>query len=652
MRSSSKGRTWLIAAAVVLGLFVVVLSALALPLAPFRAVGVLAAELLHLTAAVVGGSLLMRLARCETPGLLGRLVFGGALGLGLLSLVSLALAGLGLCNAATPWVADALVLTAGLGRLRALAAELGDAWIRLDLSFVMASRIPLLAALAVVSLLHLAPPFLPSGPETGGKAHALTAQAEVRSDLRAALAARPDPAVTPVDGLLLHGRLSSGEAGARLHVALLAALLTAGGFLHARRRLGGRAAAWVGVCLASSPALLLLDVADPAACWIALHGFLFFAELSDWSSRPVPGKVTLACLHGGLCLSQSAAGLAVFGSVLLFTLLVESLVERQSPLRLLPGLAGILLIASATALPFALADAWLLRDSPISRAEARWVQGEEQALASGEAGLRWTSAGAGLRGPEASAEGPLRRLAPLGPLVLGLLLLLPFATETPEPLRHAVLMLLLAVLAWLLPPPWGTGALVLPVAALCAGAAARALLALGGAPAKLTALLVGLAAPVTLLAAFNAGPDLFTGAAVMTGGTSRSEALARFVPDHPLVAAVSLHARPRQDLVLLVGDLTDSQYEAPVLRWPAASRLREPEELASALRSAAVTLVALERSSERAPPPEALSSLESVGGLPEDGPWALYRVPRAGARAPGADEEPLDAEPPASVPAD
>ena len=645
----SKGRTWLIAAAVVLGLLVVLTSAVALPFAPFRSFAVLAAELVHLTAAVVGGSLLMRLARCEAPGVLGRFVFGGTLGLGLLALLTLLLAGLGLTNAATPWIADGIVLLAGLGRLRALVGELGDAWIRLDLSFVMASRIPLLAALAVVSLLHLAPPFLPSGPETGGEAQALAAQAAIRGDLREALTARPDEPVDPIDGLLLHGRLSSGESGARLHVALLAALLTAGGFLHARRRLGGQAAAWVGVCLASSPALLVLDIADPASVWIALHGFLFFAELSDWSSRPAPGKVALACLHGGLCLAQSAAGLAVFGAVLAFTILVESLVERQSPVKLLPGLTGIILIAGTTALPFALTDSWLHRDSPVARAEARWFSAET--APSSSAGT-WVEAGAGLHGPTAAAEGPLRRVALLGPLILGLLLLLPLAPEAPEPLRHAVLMLLLAVLAWLLPAPWGTGALVLPVAALCAGATARALLALGGHAAKLTALLVGLAAPVTLLAAFNTGPDLFAGAAVMTGGTSRSEALTRFVPDHSLVSATEVHAGTRQDVVLLMGPLTDCQYPAAVLRWPAAARLDDPEELAGALRSAAVTLVAVDHSAPGVPPREAFSSLTRVDGLPADGRWALYRVPRGTARISGEGAEGLPEEIPESVPAD
>jgi hypothetical protein len=614
-------RTSLVAAAVTTGLLIVLAMASTLPGAPLRAAGALLAEFVHLACALVAGAAILRLLRASPPNALSLLVFASSTGLALLSLLTLLLSALGLTHPVTPWLADALALVGGAGRIRPLIGSLRDAWARLDLSFVMASQIPLLAALATVSLVHLAPPFLPSGPGTGAAEQALNAQAAVRGSLSEALAARADSAATPVDGLLLHGRLVAGEAGARLHVAVLAALLTAGTFLHARRRLGGRTAAWVGLCIASSPALLLLDAASPSGTWIALMAFLFFAELSDWSARPAPGKVVLAFSYGGLCAAQSAAGLAAFASVLIFLVLVEALVERHALHRLLAGVAGLVMIAGVTALPFIVADSWLQERSPWASAKQRWVAAPAAGLQAG-----WASAGAGLLDADADLDEPLHRIATLGPLILCLLLLTPLAPEAPEGLRHAVVMLLLALGCWALPPPWGTGALVLASAAVCAGATASALLASGGMPARLTAGIVALAAPVTLLLVVNAGPDLFAGAGIMTGATSRADALARSIPDHELIAE-SERRLGRRDQLILIGGLTDCQYSSAVLRWPAALLLEDGQALSSALRSADVTHAAVDHSASEAPGREVFEGFERLDSLPEEGPFALYRVP-------------------------
>ena len=232
---------------------------------------------------------------------------------------------------------------------------------------------------------------------------------------------------------------------------------------------------------------------------------------------------------------------------------------------------------------------------------------------------------------ESSAERRLLVVAlAFGPLLLVLLLLLPLVTRPGMGLRHALMAGLLAAAAWCLPPPFGSGACALPLAATCAGLIAGALLSREGLAARWLSLLLALAVPTTALVTLNAGPNSLASASYIMGASTRAEYLSSRAADIELIDRLESLADEdleRKTSVLLVGELTDCQYTVPRERW--SRELPRGKLLVRALRTAGITHVAVNSGSR--PLREAdFAGLVLLASFTESERIRLYAVPKEG----------------------
>lgn len=601
------------------GLLLVVAAATALPDAPLRLLGPVAAHAVHLLAAFALGRAILRLPGAAPREALDVIVSSTAAGLGGLALLTLAMSVAWSPAWWIPWAADAAALALGgvFGRLREAWERVSEPWRRRDLEVIVVSRLPLLLALGLVALLHAIPPFIPPTPESGSAALALPMQAALRGDLASACAALPGEIFTPSRALLLHGYLTGGPAGALLFGATAVALLAAAAWMHAFRHLGDRAASWAAVLLLSAPMLLPASARDPRLPLVLLFAFLAFHEVADWCQRASGGKIALASIFGGVLVAESPRGVAAFAAVLAFLFVVQALVERNGVMRQVAGVLGMSAIALLVALPLLALAASVAPGGPREIAERHLPQiGHVERDAA-------TPEGAGAEPEDALAllGSWARHALLLGPLVLGLLAALPLLPLPAEPVRHALLGALLFGALALLPQPFGGGgALVLAPAAVVAAGTASALLAREGLVARATALFALVAWPASIALALATGPDVPLGAALVLGRSPASEYVARHAPDAALVALVRERGVTPERSLLLVGSVTDAQYPWRCVRAPALGSGVRLEALAGGPER--VELAAVDRLTAGEAALRELSDRKVVAVTP-DGRYAL-----------------------------
>ncbi len=548
-------------------LALVAAAATTLPSPPFQFVLPLAAHGVHLLAAFAAGRAVLRWVGAAPREALDVIVSSIAAGLIALALITLALATLAPAAWWLPWVSDAIALTMGIlfGRLPDARTRITEPWSRRDLAVVVASRLPLYVAPVLAALLHVLTPFLPPSAASGADALALPSAAQRWESLAAACAAMRGALPSPVDALLLHGWLTGGSVGALLFGTTGLSLLVAGVFMHAERHLGDRAAAWASLVLLSAPILLPAAARDPALSLLLAFAFLAFHEAADWCQKATGGKIALASVYGGFLMALSARGQGAFLATVAFVFIVQAFVDRNGFLRQVPGVLGMVGIAVIGATPF------------LALSAAVAGNGSARALLSAHvpAPLR-PMLGLPLTGSEFAVQHPfeiLERLADLalllGPMALGLLLLLPMVPISAEAVRQAVLAALLLGVVVVAPAPHGgAGALLLAPVAIAAGGTAAALTMRRGALARAVVLFAALAFPAGLAPALAAGPDIGLGLGVILGRTSAADFASRHVPDAPLIEAVRARGIPPERSLLLVGTVSIAQYKARVRREP------------------------------------------------------------------------------------
>jgi hypothetical protein len=548
------------ALAAVAALALVAAGVVSLSRTPWEAVPALAAHAVHLVAAFAAGRAALRLPRAAPREALDVVVSALAPGLAVMALLSLTFATLGLARPWTPWVIDSICLVLGLlfGRLREAIERVAEPWLRRDMAVLAAPRLPLYVAVSVLALMHVIPPLVPPSEATGARALALPAQVAARGSLEAGLAAQPHHDAMPSSALLLQGQLTGGDVGARLFGLTLLGLAVAATWLHARRHLGERAAAWSCICLLSVPWLVDRAPRDPSFEMLLAFGVLAFHEIADWCQHATGGKIGLASLYGGVLVAEGAQGAAVLVSLLAFLFLVQALVDRHGVFAQIGGIGGMALLALLIASPFVALSASRSAD-PLASLSRRYLVSSQDASADVAHGI---GEGVDLRDADSV---PLllaelaRRALLAGPLMLGLLALLPAIPLPAEPLRRGVLAGLVAAAAGLAPAPYGGVAGVLGPAAFAAGGVAALLLRQRGLVATASAAFAVPALLATVLLALARGPDLALGARYLSGRIDRDAYLSLTVPDAALARAVEEHRDDDTDVVL-VGDLTDVLY--------------------------------------------------------------------------------------------
>jgi len=528
--------------------------------APWEMAPALAAHAVHVLAAFAAGRAALRLPRASPREALDVVVSALAPGLAVMALLSLTLATLGLVRWWTPWAIDLACVVLGLmfGRMREAAERAGEPWRRRDMAVLSAPRLPLYIAMSVLALLHVLPVFFPPSEANGARAVALPAQIAARGSLEAGLAAEPRHDAMPSRALLLQGHLTGGEGGARLFGLTLLGLAVAATWLHAHRHLGERAAAWSCICLLSVPWLFDRAPRDPSFVMMLAFGMLAFHEIADWCQHATGGKIGLASLYGGVLVAEGAQGAALFLALLVFIFLVQALVDRHGVMAQIAGVAGMALLALLIATPFVALSVSRSAD-PLASLGRRYLPSSE------------SRSDDVAPGPPVSVElrdadsVPLvlselaRRALLAGPLLLGLLALLPALPSPAEPLRRGALAALVAVPVALAPHPYGAMVGVLGPAAFAAGGAAALLLAQRGPVATASALFAVTALGTSLMIGQTHGPDLGLGARYLGGRIDRDAYLDLTVPDAALSRAVAKHRDDDTDVVL-VGDLTDVLY--------------------------------------------------------------------------------------------
>jgi hypothetical protein len=524
----------------------------------------LGAEVVHLVAAFAAGRFLIRLPRAAPKGALDIIVTSIALGMALLALLTLGFAAADLLRWWTPWIVDAIALGIGITRLPEALERLLEPVRRREHAVIVGFRVPLFSALAVAVALHVVPPLVPPSAATGAASLALASQAGLRESLPAALDALPDAAATPSQALVLHGHLAAGAVGARLHGLALLLLLAAAAFIHLERRFGSRAAGWGALILLTIPWLFERAARDPGAELVLLYGFLALREISDWLADGTGGKIALASGYGGLLVAESAEGVSVFVVLLATVIVVQVLVEREGVLRPLGGVAAMAGVALLTALPFIGLSVALDPDA-LSSLERRYAP---DAIATHAA--RLTNAAPHASETELIVE-MARGVLAMGPLLLGFVLLIPFAAQDAAALRHAVLAGALGTLAVLGPPPYGTRLALIAPAVLAAAVAGVAAMSRRGTAGRIAGALATLATAASLLVVLGSGPDLGAGTRVVVGRQDPADYLRATLPDAGLIAEVATRGVPDDRCVLLVGNLTDAHYPLPVRRAPGGS---------------------------------------------------------------------------------
>ncbi|MEM7247953.1 MAG: hypothetical protein AAF533_21640 [Acidobacteriota bacterium] len=541
--------------AVLVGLGLLALTALSVPGQPILSALLLLAEAVHLGCAFLAGTALLALARCRPRRFLETLGFGLPIGLGLLALGTWIGAGLGFVHESLPWLVDVALLLLGAPQIRHLVSVARDEWARLDLAFVMAHRIPLLAAKAGLLVIALSLPFLPLSAETGGAQHVLSQQTIARVSLTDALAASPSTPLLPIDGLLLHGHLAAGEVGARLHGLTLVLLLVLGLHAHVSNRLDGASASWATLALAATPATAHLASADPAGAFVLLLTWNCLRAVLDWCAEATPGRIAIASLTGGVLLSSGATGVTAFALVVALLVLQESFIERRAPWRWAGGVVGLLLVAAVIAAVFVGVRWWLtgalptlggLTSLPVD--PSPWTWPVPMGLHEGRSWFTGTAIA-------------------IGPVLLVGALLSPLVEDWPASLRNTLNALLLALLAWCLPLPWGTGLLLLLPLSVLAGAALRVLLSGSGWGRTVARAVVVLGLPTCLLLATTSGPDLLAGTSLAFGTRSTEAELALRVPDQAVLDVVTDRGLTAPSEILLIGELSDWRYRLPVRRF-------------------------------------------------------------------------------------
>jgi len=607
------GGRWSTLALALLGLGVVTGAALLLEGQVALLGSALLRHLVHLVACFVGGLTLLRVPRAAPREPLDLVVSATALGLAGLALLVLAGAAFGLTRAWVPWVADAVLVLLGLPRVPRAIERLAEGRQQLDLSPVLATRIPLAAVTVVLALPHLAMVLAPPGPATGSASLALPAQAALRGDLAATLAVLPGSWPTPSAALLLAGWLDDGAIGARLFVATFVALLLGALVVHVRRHLGGRAAAWSAAVLLSLPLLLDLAAERPSEMFLATYGFLAFHEIADWSAKPTGGKIALASVLGGIAAAEGAAGVALLVSLLAFLFVADGLIDRHSLLRLLPGLAGMALVAAIACAPY-VGLAARLGPAPAGRAIATHLTQHGQPTVSPADALDAAT-------PPDAADVLLgwgRSALAAGPLALALALLLPLVPVAPEGVRHALIFTLVAVVCALLPGPWATTAALPGPLSVLAGGAAAGCVARGAWPRLAALTLATLAVPLTALLLLASPADVLGAARLLVDRGAAATWDEAHLPDAQLVELVARQQRREGREVTLVGPLTDCRYPVPVRRDVSVvdGRPRWPTDL-----------VAIDR--QAMPPELSLEGLELLAPAGPRGRYGLFQAPPA-----------------------
>ena len=364
-------------ATIVVAIAAILLVAATLARVPGTLVGLLpavVAQALHLLAAFSAGRFLTRLPRAAPKGALGIIVTSLALGIGFIALLTLGFALAGLVRWWTPWAVDVIALLIGIARLPEALERMLEPLRRQEHAVVVGFRVPLFAALSLVAVVHVMPALLPPTAATGAGALALPSQASLRGNLATALDALPDAVASPSQALLLHGHLAAGAIGARLWGTCLMLLLAAAIFLAGHRRFGPRVAAWAALILLSIPWLFERGARDPSTLFVALFGFLALREISDWLIDGTGGKIALASAYGGLLVAESARGVAAFAVALAVLFIVQVLVERDGIVQPLGGIAAMIGVALAVAMPFIGLAVALDRD-PVRSLSERYVSG-------------------------------------------------------------------------------------------------------------------------------------------------------------------------------------------------------------------------------------------------------------------------------------